>query len=278
VHNWRMRSSLTIGNFARATHLSVKTLRHYHETGLLAPAQVEAQTGYRRYGADQIPTAHVIRRFRALDMPLEEIRAILGARDVENRHVLISTHLARLESSLARTQSAVASLRSLLQPAACLSAQIEQRSVDATVAAAIVEVVDVKDALLWYQGALAEIYATLGAQQAPIIGPAGGIFSNVLFSDERGEATIFVPCGTKVRPMGRVRPLVVPQIELATITHVGSHTDIDLAYGALASYVAQHALTVDGPIREYYLVGPHETDDMTLWRTEIGWPIFQTAV
>jgi len=132
--------------------------------------------------------------------------------------------------------------------------------------------------LVWYHGAVAELHATLAAQHVPIVGTAGGIFSNALFSDARGEATIFVPCGTTVRPMGRVQPLVVPQIELATIMHVGPHTDIDLAYGALASYVTEHALAVEGPIREYYLVGPHETADATLWRTEIGWPIFQTVV
>jgi DNA-binding transcriptional MerR regulator/effector-binding domain-containing protein len=273
-----MRSSLAIGDFARATHLSVKTLRHYHETGLLTPAEVDAQTGYRRYGTDQIPTAQVIRRFRALDMPLEEIRAVLAARDLETRNELISVHLARLESSLARTQSAVASLRGLLQHAGGSSARIEQRSVDATMAAAITQVVDVKDALSWYQGAVAELHATLAAQYVPVTGPAGGIFSNALFSNACGEATIFVPCGTTVRPMGRVRPLVAPQIELATIMHVGPYTDIDLAYGALATYVAQHALAIEGPIREYYLVGPHETADATRWRTEIGWPIFQTAV
>jgi hypothetical protein len=40
--------------------------------------------------------------------------------------------------------------------------------------------------------------------------------------------------------------------------------------------VTQHALAVEGPIREYYLVGPTETRDESLWRTEIGWPIFET--
>ncbi len=272
-----MRPTLTIGDFARATHLSVKTLRHYHETGLLTPVEVNAQTGYRRYGTDQIPIAQVIRRFRALDMPLEEIRAVLAARDLESRNELISAHLERLEISLARTQSAVSSLRDLLQHSVQATARIEQRSVGATLAAAITQVVDVKDALSWHQGAIAELYATLVAQDVPTAGPAGGIFSNALFSDARGEATIFVPCNATVRPMGRVLPLVVPQIELATITHGGPHTDIDLAYGALASYVAQHALAIAGPIREYYLVGPHETADTTAWRTEIGWPIFQTT-
>jgi hypothetical protein len=41
--------------------------------------------------------------------------------------------------------------------------------------------------------------------------------------------------------------------------------------------VAEHALGVDGPLREFYVVGSHETADQTRWRTEIGWPIFDTA-
>jgi effector-binding domain-containing protein len=71
--------------------------------------------------------------------------------------------------------------------------------------------------------------------------------------------------------------LVVPAIEVAIIVHAGTHTDIDLAYGALARYIAQHTLAVEGPIREYYVVGAHDTPDESAWRTEIGWPIFQTG-
>jgi len=48
------------------------------------------------------------------------------------------------------------------------------------------------------------------------------------------------------------------------------------SYGALATHVTQHALAVEGPIREYYLSGRHNTPDESAWRTEIGWPIFQT--
>ncbi len=52
-----MRSGLTIGDFSQITHLSVKTLRHYHEAGLLEPADVDPQSGYRYYSTDQVPTA-----------------------------------------------------------------------------------------------------------------------------------------------------------------------------------------------------------------------------
>src|ERR1700736_5813240 len=81
-----MTSTLPIGDFSRATHLSVKMLRHYHELGLLEPAGVDADTGYRRYATEQIVTAQIIRRFRDLDMPLDDIHAVLEAADVETRN------------------------------------------------------------------------------------------------------------------------------------------------------------------------------------------------
>jgi len=96
------------------------------------------------------------------------------------------------------------------------------------------------------------------------------------FTEDRGRATIFLPCDPVPQPIGRVSATVIPPAELATIVHRGPHTDIDRTYGALAAYVAQHELAIDGPIREYYLVGPSETRDDALWRTEVGWPIFQT--
>ncbi|WP_308163313.1 GyrI-like domain-containing protein [Nocardia alni] len=154
---------------------------------------------------------------------------------------------------------------------------IGRRRVAATPTAAITETVDITEALAWYQGALGEIYATLDAQDLPAGEPAGAIFDNDLFTHERGQATVFVPCVGEVRAMGRVTSVVVPPVELATITHPGTHTDIDRAYGALAAYVTEHALAVDGPIREYYPVGRRETADTSQWRTEIGWPIFHTG-
>jgi DNA-binding transcriptional MerR regulator len=271
-----MDSSLAIGDFSRATHLTVKTLRHYHETGLLEPAQIDTQTGYRRYTTEQIPIAQIIKRFRDLDMPLSEIREVLSAPDVQARNDLIAAHLKRLEHDLARTQAAVASLRNLLVPAQPAAA-IGRRRVEQVNAAAISEVVHVEDALPWYLGALGELNAALAAQRVTPTDSAGGIFSNAIFSHAHGEATVFIPCSDIVRSVGRVSSRIVPAVELATIVHHGSHANIDVAYGALATYVTQHALALEGPLREYYLVGPQDTSDANTWRTEIGWPIFQTG-
>ena len=274
-----MRSSLAIGDFSRATHLNIKTLRYYHHIGLLEPADVDPGTGHRRYSTDQIPTAQVIRRFRSLGMPLEEIHAVITTPDLASRNDLIAGHLGRLEETLESTQAAVASLRDLLNPPLdAIPVSIEHRRIAAAPAAAVSEVIDVKDATGWYQGALGELHALLAAQKIARTGSGGAIYANDLFTLERGEATVFVPCADEVRATGRVSALVVPGVELALTTHLGPHGgEIDRAYGALGAYVAEHALAVEGPIREYYVVGPHETTDEDQWRTDIGWPIFDTG-
>ena len=274
-----MASSLAIGDFSRATHLNIKTLRHYHRIGLLVPAEVDPTTGHRRYTTDQIPTAQVIRRFRSLDMPLEIIHAVITTPDLAARNELIADHLSRLETTLERTQAAVASLRDLLEPPIGANpVTIEHRRVSATPAVAVREVVDVRDATAWYQGALGELHGLLAAQKRTPAGPGGAVYANDLFTHGRGEATVFVPCNEKVRETGRVTGLVVPAVELAVTVHLGPHTgELDRAYGSLAAYVTDHAIAVEGPIREYYVVGPHETLDEDDWRTEIGWPMFVTS-
>jgi DNA-binding transcriptional MerR regulator len=270
-----MPQSLAIGEFSRATHLSVKTLRHYHGLGLLVPAEVDPGSGYRRYTIDQIPTAQVIRRFRDLDMPLEKIAEVLGAPDPGARNDLIGAHLARMEEGLAQTQAAVAALRDLLRgPPAAL--RIEHRREETIQSAAISEVVDGEDLGPWFQGAIEELRYALARHGATAAGPSGCVIANDFFSDERGELTIFVPTASPVGPVGRVTPASLPAVELATTVHAGSHADIDRTYGSLATYVSEHALGVDGPIRERYLVGRNDTPDEAEWRTEIGWPIFDT--
>lgn len=271
-----MPASLSIGDFCRATHLSVKTLRHYHGVGLLEPAEVDRASGHRRYTTDQIPIAQVIRRFRSLEMPIDEIRAVLAAPDVATRSALVAAHLDRLQADLARTQAAVASLRDLLEPTGPTApVTFEHRVVEATPAAAIREVVDMDDLALWFEGAFGELYASLAAQRAIPAGPGGGIYTNDLLAYDRGEVTLFIPCAGTFRPSGRVEPLVIPGVELAIAVHAGPHAEADRTYGALAGYVADHALGVDGPIREHYLAGSRDTPDQERWRTEIGWPIFR---
>jgi DNA-binding transcriptional MerR regulator len=258
------------------THLSIKTLRYYHQVGLLEPAEVDPDTGYRHYGVEQLPTAQIIQRFRNLGMPIGEVKAVLAAPDLDTRNALIATHLDRLEGEVAQTRQAVQSLRNLLEPAHAPIA-VEHRTIPATQAVGIQDVVDRSDLVVWLHGALGELSATIAVEGLQPSGPSGGLFSSELFHYERGEVTMFVPIAGKLQTVGRVAPLVVPAAEVAVTVHEGSLANLTHTYGALGVYVATQALGVVGPVREYYLVDARTTTDATQWRTELAWPIFQTA-
>lgn len=75
---------LTIGAFSRLTRLSIKTLRYYHEVGLLEPAVVDPDSGYRYYQPGQAHSAHLVRRFRDLGLPVADVKAVLAAPDLRN--------------------------------------------------------------------------------------------------------------------------------------------------------------------------------------------------
>jgi len=81
---------MTIGRFARLTGLTVKALRHYDELGLLRPAAVDPDTGYRSYSSAQVGRAEAIRLLRRLEVPLDDISMLIATEDpAEVRRVLI---------------------------------------------------------------------------------------------------------------------------------------------------------------------------------------------
>jgi DNA-binding transcriptional MerR regulator/effector-binding domain-containing protein len=266
---------ISIGDFSRASHLGVKTLRHYHEIGLLAPADIDPSSGYRYYSEAQIPTAQVIRRLRALQMPLAEIKAVLATPAADARNHIVAAHLDRLQSELRHTEAAVAELRELVErpPAA---RTIEHRSVAATSAIAVQEVISLEDAFIWWQGAMGELHAIATAQRLDRTGPPGGLFDGALWEHERGAATVYLPTISSAQAVGRVVSLTIPAAELAVVTHHGSLNSLDLAYGDLAAHVTRHEIGIVGPLREFYPVSTLDTDAPDRWETEIGWPIFRS--
>jgi DNA-binding transcriptional MerR regulator/effector-binding domain-containing protein len=270
-----MTAGLTIGEFSRVTHLSIKMLRRYHDAGLLEPDRVDAQTGYRFYSLEQVPTAQVIYRFRELGMPVREVSELLSVVDPEARSALIAQHLQRLEAQLEQTRAAVSSLRRLLQPDPTPLQVYRRRSEPAPVAA-VRGVVDLEEILSWYDGAMRELHGVLTARGVPPTGPPGGLYDNELFTHERGGVIVYVPVD-EPPTQDPVEPFVLPAVDLVTTIHTGPHDDIDVTYASLGTYVSQQALQIEGPIREIYHVGPRDSDDSSAWRTEIGWPVFQTA-
>jgi DNA-binding transcriptional MerR regulator len=262
---------MTIGDFARVSHLSVRTLRRYHEAGLLAPDRVDPHTGYRYYGADQVATAQVIRRFRELGMPVAEVSALVATADADERHTLLAGHLRRLEEQLAATRDAVAALRRLLDPARPATPIARRREPARTVAAVVADV-DAAEVVAWYGEAMADIDGSGTVAD----GPPGGHYDDALFTGGRGRAVVYVPASDPPA-RGRVHGLELPARELAVAVHVGPHHDIDVTYGELGAHLVGEGLAVDGPVQETYLVGPRDTADPARWRTEIGRPVRASA-
>lgn len=73
------RPLLGIGVFARRSRLSMKALRLYDRLGLLTPADVDPDSGYRRYRESQLVTARLVVMLRRLDMPLAHVAKIVSA-------------------------------------------------------------------------------------------------------------------------------------------------------------------------------------------------------
>jgi DNA-binding transcriptional MerR regulator len=184
---------LTIGDFSRMTQLSVKTLRHYQDVGLVAPHHVDPSTGYRFYSLDQVPAAQVVRRLRALDMPVADVRSVLAATPDE-RTAVIAAHLGRLEARLASTQAAVEALRTLLDRPTD-GPPVRHRSVPATTAIAIHADVDRDELPQWFAAAMTELLAQVESQGLSRTGAPGGLYGFDVFATDRGAATVFIPSG-----------------------------------------------------------------------------------
>ncbi|MFI9405863.1 MerR family transcriptional regulator [Nocardia sp. NPDC052316] len=268
-----MTATVSIGEFARLTYLTVKTLRYYHDIELLEPVEVDACSGYRRYSTDQVAQAHLIRRLRQLDMPLPEIKAVLAAPDDDIRNAALRAHLARMEAELARTRAVVASLRSLLTPAAPIA--VEYRSIPAFPALAVAEVVSRADIGPWCAAAFPLLHQTLSAAGLEPAGVDGATYAMEFFENDIGEVIAYVPIppAARIEPVGRSSVIELPARRFAIALHEGDFEDFDRTYGALGSHVAEHGGALAEPVRERYLLSPGDTDDPNTYRTEVCWPI-----
>jgi DNA-binding transcriptional MerR regulator len=95
-----------IGEVAEATELSIKTIRHYDEVGLVQPSARSAG-GFRLYTQDDVDRLLTIRRMKPLGFSLEEMAALLGAREVLSDATSPSDDVVAARSTLTRLQAAV---------------------------------------------------------------------------------------------------------------------------------------------------------------------------
>lgn len=252
---------LTIGEFSKMTHLSVKALRHYHDVGLLEPAAVDNASGYRHYTPEQVGTAQAIRRFRDLDMPIDDVREVLEAPDVAARNRAILVHLERMHERLEETQATVASLQALLTDQRHAPQPVEIRRLPALHVLATSATVTFDGCSTWLDPALADLHAAADRAGLTVVGPDSAVYPDEFFEENKGEVTAFLSVAGKT---GGVEITELPASTVAVLVHEGTFADLDQAYGALGTVVAERGIGGPGPIREHYL---NETT------TEVCWPV-----
>jgi DNA-binding transcriptional MerR regulator len=273
------QSLVSIGDFSRMTYLTVKALRYYHDVGLLEPASIDEASGYRSYDQSQVPIAQVIRRLRDLEMPLEEVRAVVEAPDLEARNKAITEHLKRMEDQLSQTRDTVRSLRSLLERPR-VAADVTFRAVAAQRAISIRETVRAAEAGEWAGTAYVELREELDRAGLTRAAVDGCLFGEDFFENHDGVLQPFIPVTDPIEALsalsGRIVALEIPATELAIAVHEGPADSIDETYAELGTYVTERAIGVSGPMWENFVVSGFDTDDATKHRTEVGWPVFRT--
>lgn len=266
---------LTIGAFSRATLLSPKALRGYHESGMLVPAAVDGRTGYRGYSRLQLGDAGVIRELRGLDVPLPEIARALAARDPAETRAVLAHHRDRMRDQSARTEAILDSVDSLLtDPSALTRHSVVERDEPALPVLARSGTCPEADFAAFIGDAYPRLIGLLAEQDVAPTGPLGALFPPE-FTDDPTDVTVYLPlpAGVRVRGGDGSDATVLPPTRLAVVTFVGPYTAMSEGYRSLGAWLAEAHVDFAGPVRENYLIGPGDGLPESAYRTEIGWPV-----
>lgn len=270
---------LPIGRFARLSDLGVKALRHYDEIGLLRPAHVDDATGYRYYVLAQVRVAEAIARLRTLDVPLDEIRAILAA--PESLRERLAVHRARIEGRAVETQRVLAELDRLIDGKESLVPEREEvritfklsvQEVPEQHVLVIAERLHTDDVSRAIRAAIGQVHAYLDEFG---VAPAGPPLTVCPFPDDEGMVTLEtgwpVPAGTGGRADIAAKSL--PATRALVMEHRGPYTELSRSYRLMSEAMQEHGLTATGDPVEVYETDPEEVADPNDYVTTIVWPI-----
>lgn len=265
---------LPIGAFSRASFLSIKALRAYHEAGILVPARVDPANGYRTYHASQLIDAAVILRLRALDLPLQMVREVVHARDPDVTARVLADHEAAMRTRLGEVQRIVAELHdSLSTPAVHTPVHIRDEPNQHTLA--VRGQVNEADFAAFLGQAYERLAAAARAARIEPIGPSGALYPPEIDDDGIDGVEAYLPVARPIAlpAASDVINSEVPAARVAVAVHFGPYPTIADTYRHLGSWVAQHATPLPLQVREVYVVSYAESADPDRFRTEIHWPI-----
>jgi len=268
---------IPIGRFSKMTRLSVKALRLYDEIGLLVPAHVDPSSGYRYYHLGQANRAEAVRILRSVDMPLEEIRAILETDDPELVHKQLVMHHERLAEQLAAQERTLAYLETLIQR----KEGIMPYDVNVTEAAPqLVAATKVHTSVSRIGNDIGAGFGSLmQAMGRAGVAPAGPpliVYHDVIDDTTDGDLEICVPVGAAFAEGGEVYGRELEGGAMATTVHHGPYEQIGSAYHTLTAWISEHGHDLAGPPRETYLNDPQTVPPEELL-TRVEFPICSEA-
>ncbi len=235
---------LSIGRFADVTGLTVKALRHYDEIGLLAPARVDPDNGYRYYDAAQVEDAVTIRHLRALELPRDEIRGLLDA-DADALRDRLAAHGYRVAEEVRDKHSLLIELSALVQGGG-EQVVVEVRDVPALHLAATIRHLRLVDP----EGVTEMLRLArdrLAGRGIAAAGPA-----TALFQSGDGNGTHVVEAGFPVGPGTEGDELLrvtVSEASAATADHVGPYDGLHVTAQRFIATVLGQGRRFAQPIR-----------------------------
>lgn len=259
-----------IGMFAQMNHTTIKTLRFYEEQGLLLPAFVDGESGYRYYTMDQMSVMHRITALKQAGFTLEDIRRLNSNSDPANFLVKkkkeILSKISDLTMQLARIEGYMAESNEFLE------APVLIKVIPPVIAVTMKERIETYDALFDMMPVMGEEMKRLGCECAL----PEYCFTHYLESGYKDEQILVETCEAvteKKEDTNLVKFKEFPEIQAACIYHKGSYNDFPCTYAAILKYINENGYEICGNIREKYIDGIWNKEAEADWLSEIQIPV-----
>ncbi len=247
----------SVGEFSKITGLSIKAIHLYHEKGLLTPAQIDPQTGYRYFDGRNVEQARTVRKLREMSFSLEEIKIVLG--NFEDDVLLLDV----LESKREQIRAQLSHLKGI---AKFLDAIIASEKEARTMAESnvVIQEKDLAPLLVagkrWkgrYQDS-GSAFAELGKKVGRFLSDKPmNLYYDADFKEEDADIQSCFPLRT--RPQKMPNGLLVQELpggKFISVIHRGPYAELGKSYERLFAYLHEKGLRAQLPSREVYLKGP----------------------
>lgn len=246
----------SVGEFSKVTGLSVKTLRFYHEKGILMPSRIDESSGYRYYDESKIERARAIVWFREMDFSIEEIAEILDeATDESGLFARLESQKERIAKRLKREREILRALEELI------AGEKEAQEVLERAGFSVEE--KVLEPLLMAGYRMKGKYSECGkgfgwvsrAVGRYICGKPFCLYYDCEYRDDDADIETCFPIRKEVRAEGvSVRPL--PGGPCLALIHKGPYPQLGRSYEKILTAARRRKAELLLPTREVYLKGP----------------------